>query len=157
MGSKAGKGPGGKPFETYLSKHTDGGKLVWSAIHKGLPLCAETTRERAEATFRQFKLKPLAIWDGDRGQWSLQAIEEPNQSKLKTRTFDGREYEQYARFGAYGAGNKEQGQKDAGALVLQLRKEGRLARKTLETQEYGIWWVVWRGPPGKVEMTRGRR
>lgn len=42
----------------------------WRLIFEGLPVCADTTRERAQACAQQFSLKPAAvIWDGDAGEW----------------------------------------------------------------------------------------
>jgi hypothetical protein len=53
-------------YDTYLSRYTLNGKLVWQAIHKGDPLSAPDTRQRAEATLERYHLKPQAIWDGDK-------------------------------------------------------------------------------------------
>lgn len=51
---------------TYLS--TSGGQ--WRLIHRGMPLCADGPRERAEATAQHYRLTPDArIWNGDRGEW----------------------------------------------------------------------------------------
>lgn len=51
---------------THLSKNQDG----WSLMHNGMPLCAVTTRERAEGFADHFNLKlPNFFWDGERGEF----------------------------------------------------------------------------------------
>jgi len=60
------------------------------------------------------------------------------------RHWGGKTYEFYNRHGAYGQ------RKEAKALATtdaeELRRDGFLARVTMERQDYGIWAVVWKGP-----------
>lgn len=43
---------------------------LWRVIYQGLPLCADTTRERAEACARQFRLALAPrLWNGDVATW----------------------------------------------------------------------------------------
>ena len=64
-----------KPFktmktETYPQTHLSRNSEGWSLIHNGLPLCAVTTRERAEGFAEHFKLKlPDFFWDGEKGEF----------------------------------------------------------------------------------------
>ncbi len=40
----------------------------WRLVNQGLPLCADTTREQAEACAKSFRLAlPAVYWDGDTG------------------------------------------------------------------------------------------
>jgi hypothetical protein len=51
---------------THLSKNSEG----WSLMHNGMPICAVTTRERAEGFAEHFKLKlPAVFWDGEKGEF----------------------------------------------------------------------------------------
>lgn len=55
-----------KQPECYLS--TSGG--MWRLIYQGMPICADTPdRTRAESCARQMKVKPAAVWNGDKGQF----------------------------------------------------------------------------------------
>jgi hypothetical protein len=60
------------------------------------------------------------------------------------RHWGGKTYEFHNRHGAYGQ------RKEAKALAAldaeELRRDGFLARVTMESQDYGIWAVVWKGP-----------
>ena len=53
--------------QVYLS--TSGG--TWRLIYKEQPLCANTSRERAESVARHYGHKPetLPVWNGDRGEF----------------------------------------------------------------------------------------
>lgn len=52
--------------ETYLSKT----EMGWNLIKNGLPLCAETSKEKARQAALHFKLKlPSVFWDGINGKF----------------------------------------------------------------------------------------
>jgi hypothetical protein len=74
------------------------------------------------------------------------------------RKFNGHLYVQDGRWGAYGEGNHNQGKLNAEEHARGLRNDGYLARVTLEKQDYGKWWVCWKGPkslyPVKGERTQ---
>ena len=43
---------------------------LWRLIYQGMPLCADTPeRARAEACARQMKVKPAALWDGEKSRF----------------------------------------------------------------------------------------
>jgi hypothetical protein len=55
--------------QTYLS--TSNG--VWRVIHRGLPLCADTTLAKAKLVALQYgySLDSVPVWDGDAGRFSV--------------------------------------------------------------------------------------
>ncbi len=55
----------------YLSRYADGGgRIVWTVIYRGAPLCApKATREEAEAAAKAIREVPGAVWDGEAGRF----------------------------------------------------------------------------------------
>jgi hypothetical protein len=63
---------------TIHTTHLSTGNGMWSLIHQGQAMCADTCeRSRAEAAAKQLGLVPTAIWNGDKGEF------EPLQSEWK--------------------------------------------------------------------------
>lgn len=65
----------------YLSVRTNSqGRRVWTAILRNSPLCAdnESLRDVLEVARSHFGRVTLAVWDGDKGEFTSEMMADPN-------------------------------------------------------------------------------
>lgn len=62
----------------------------------------------------------------------------------RIRRYGGNVYEYYCRYGGRDS-DSEESKTNANITASELRTKGCLARVTLERQDHGVWWVVWKG------------
>lgn len=65
----------------YLSVRTNSqGKRVWTVLCRNQPLCADTESLRDVLAVAQgtFGRRTLAVWDGDKGEFTSEMVADPN-------------------------------------------------------------------------------
>lgn len=65
----------------YLSVRTNShGQRVWTAICRNMPLCAdnESLRDVLEVARQHFGRVTLAVWDGDKAEFTSEMVADPN-------------------------------------------------------------------------------
>jgi hypothetical protein len=65
----------------YLSVRTNAhGKRVWTVLCRNQPLCADTENLRDVLTIARqtFGRSTLAVWDGDKGEFTSEMVADPN-------------------------------------------------------------------------------